>query len=163
MTDIVKRADINRSTFYAHYPDVLGVVEEMGDESIVRLDAHLSQLPQDYCLRNPAPLLRQLNRYLEEEQEFYRLLYRYGGISPFMENLKKLMARHYKPQAEQATATEVGPAVKIQISFFYDGLGGLYRRWLRGELPCALDEATDAVSELAIQAADALFRQYQAT
>ena len=27
VTDIVTRADINRATFYAHYPDVRGVTE----------------------------------------------------------------------------------------------------------------------------------------
>ena len=29
VTDIVNRADINRSTFYAHYPDVRGLVEAL--------------------------------------------------------------------------------------------------------------------------------------
>ena len=32
VTDIVKKAEINRSTFYAHYPDVMGVVEEIQQE-----------------------------------------------------------------------------------------------------------------------------------
>ena len=34
VTDIVTRADINRSTFYAHYPDVRGLVEEIVGEAI---------------------------------------------------------------------------------------------------------------------------------
>lgn len=29
VTDIVERADLNRSTFYAHYPDIYGIVEEI--------------------------------------------------------------------------------------------------------------------------------------
>ena len=28
-TDIIKRADINRSTFYAHYPDARGLLDEI--------------------------------------------------------------------------------------------------------------------------------------
>ncbi|MBR2950520.1 MAG: TetR family transcriptional regulator, partial [Lachnospiraceae bacterium] len=32
VTDIVKRADINRSTFYAHYPDVMGLLEELMED-----------------------------------------------------------------------------------------------------------------------------------
>jgi len=36
VTDIVKRADINRSTFYAHYPDVRGLVEVLLENTINR-------------------------------------------------------------------------------------------------------------------------------
>ena len=32
VSDIVRRANINRSTFYAHYPDVQGIVEEIQSE-----------------------------------------------------------------------------------------------------------------------------------
>ena len=34
VTDIVTRADINRSTFYAHYPDVRGLVEALMDQAV---------------------------------------------------------------------------------------------------------------------------------
>ena len=27
--ELAERADVNRSTFYAHYPDIFGVVEEL--------------------------------------------------------------------------------------------------------------------------------------
>ena len=28
-TDVINRANVNRSTFYAHYPDVRGIVDEI--------------------------------------------------------------------------------------------------------------------------------------
>lgn len=37
VTDIVKRADLNRATFYAHYPDVRGVTEEIENEIIEKM------------------------------------------------------------------------------------------------------------------------------
>ena len=37
VTDIVTRADLNRATFYAHYPDVRGVTEEIEDEIIEKM------------------------------------------------------------------------------------------------------------------------------
>ena len=36
VTDIAQRADLNRSTFYAHYPDVQGLIEEIEDEIVSR-------------------------------------------------------------------------------------------------------------------------------
>lgn len=37
VTDIVTRADLNRATFYAHYPDVRGVTEEIENELIAKM------------------------------------------------------------------------------------------------------------------------------
>lgn len=34
VTDVVKGADINRSAFYAHYPDVRGLVEALMDQAV---------------------------------------------------------------------------------------------------------------------------------
>lgn len=37
VTDIVTMADLNRATFYAHYPDVRGVTEEIENEIIEKM------------------------------------------------------------------------------------------------------------------------------
>lgn len=47
VTDIVERADLNRSTFYAHYPDIYGIVDEMQEEII----QHNMELFQQIQLR----------------------------------------------------------------------------------------------------------------
>ena len=33
-TDIINRSGLNRSTFYAHYPDVKGIVDEITEEIV---------------------------------------------------------------------------------------------------------------------------------
>ena len=33
-TDIINRSGINRSTFYAHYPDARGIIDEIGNEIV---------------------------------------------------------------------------------------------------------------------------------
>ena len=74
VTDIVNRADINRATFYAHYPDVRGVTEEIENEIIAKMLEVLKEFEFTNFFRNPTPLLLQLSRYLEEDAEFYRIL-----------------------------------------------------------------------------------------
>lgn len=43
VTDIVTRADLNRATFYAHYPDVRDVTEEIENELIAKMLEVLEQ------------------------------------------------------------------------------------------------------------------------
>lgn len=69
MTDIVTRADLNRATFYAHYPDVRGVTEEIENEIIAKMLEVLEEFRYTSFFRNPAPLLK-LSRYLEVDADF---------------------------------------------------------------------------------------------
>ena len=43
VTDIVKRADINRGTFYAHYQDTSAVIEQIGNDIISKLIEFLDE------------------------------------------------------------------------------------------------------------------------
>lgn len=87
MTDIVTRADLNRATFYAHYPDVRGVTEEIENEIIAKMLEVLEEFRYTSFFRNPAPLLLKLSRYLEADADFYRTLVRVNGSEIFMEKL----------------------------------------------------------------------------
>ena len=53
---IVERADLNRATFYAHYPDVRGVMEEFENETIARLREVLAEVQFEKVFHNPTPL-----------------------------------------------------------------------------------------------------------
>ena len=91
VTDIIKRADLNRATFYAHYPDVRGVTEEIENEIITKMLDVLEEFRYTSFFRNPAPLLLKLSRYLEEDADFYRTLVRANGSEIFMEKLKRYL------------------------------------------------------------------------
>ena len=61
VTDIVNRADINRSTFYAHYTDVRGLVEEIQSEFVERAMAVVKEMDFRDLLHSPVPFLRWKN------------------------------------------------------------------------------------------------------
>lgn len=62
VTDIVNEADINRSTFYAHYPDVRGVMEEFEDQVIESMMGVLKDFKYEHFFQNPVPVLLKINR-----------------------------------------------------------------------------------------------------
>ena len=59
VTDIVKRADINRSTFYAHYPDVMGLLEELMEDTVNRSIDLVSGIDMLQFLEEPMPVLEK--------------------------------------------------------------------------------------------------------
>lgn len=54
--DIMKRADLNRSTFYTHYPDIYGIVEEMQREIISRNLQRFVQIEYRDVLQDPVEI-----------------------------------------------------------------------------------------------------------
>ena len=69
VTDIVNRADINRSTFYAHYTDVKALIEEIQYEIVDRSISLIKEIDFLELLNSPIPFLRKLIDIANENRE----------------------------------------------------------------------------------------------
>ena len=149
MTDIVTRADLNRATFYAHYPDVRGVTEEIENEIIAKMLEVLEEFRYTSFFRKPAPLLLlKLSRYLEADADFYRTLVRANGSEIFMEKLKKVFTDHMINDSDIPDNMCHSKMVSLRICYFAGGIVNLYKQWFRGDLDCTLNDIAMEVSKL---------------
>ena len=157
VTDIVSRADINRATFYAHYPDVRGVTEEIENEIIAKMMDVLKKFEFTNFFSNPAPLLLQLSRYLEEEAEFYSILIKANGSEIFMEKLKKVFSDYMLNSSDIPEEMRHSKMLSIRVCYFAGGIVNLYKQWFRGDLDCSLNDIAMEVSKLLQLEAKELF------
>ncbi len=157
VTDIVNRADINRATFYAHYPDVRGVTEEIENEIITKMLDVLKEFEFTNFFRNPTPLLLKLSRYLEEDAEFYRILIKANGSEMFMEKLKKCFTDFMLNDSDVPEGMRHSKMVSLRVCYFAGGIVNLYKQWFRGDLNCTLNDIALEVSELLRSEAKELF------
>lgn len=148
VTDIIKRADLNRATFYAHYPDVRGVTEEIENEIIEKMLEVLKEFQFTSFFRNPAPLLLKISRYLEEDTDFYRILVRANGSEIFMEKLKKVFSDHMLNDSDIPESMRQSKMVELRVCYFAGGIVNLYKQWFRGDLNCTLNDIALEVSKL---------------
>lgn len=140
VTDIVTKADLNRATFYAHYPDVRGVTEEIEDEIIEKMIDVLKEFKFTSFFKNPAPLLLKLSRCLEEDDEFYRTLIRANGSEIFMEKLKNVFSDYMLNNSDIPEDMRHTKTVRLRVYYFADGIINLYKQWFRGDLDCTLND-----------------------
>ena len=157
VTDIVNRADINRATFYAHYPDVRGVTEEIENEIIAKMLEVLKEFEFTNFFRNPTPLRLQLSRYLEEDAEFYRILIKANGSEMFMEKLKKVFTDYMLNDSDIPEDMRHSKMVSLRVCYFAGGIVNLYKQWFRGDLNCTLNDIALEVSKLLQLEAKQLF------
>lgn len=148
VTDIVNRADINRSTFYAHYTDVKGLVEEIQNEVVERSLALISEVDFQHIFLEPAPFVRGLAEIGTKNVELYRLLSNSDFALNQMEKMKELFL------AKAMTAPEIPEKVRqsrtyeIQVNFFIGGIMHTYLQWLLGKLDYSTEAITEEICQL---------------
>ena len=140
VTDVVKRADINRGTFYAHYRDIPDVVDHLIQQTFSAIrDAMIAQteMPSNMGL----VFLTAIQTILEEDLPFYRKILNSGASSLMQEQLVSIVLDflvEHKDRFYQGSQEEY----QIAIRFCAGGLSNLYRDWFSGKLTCSLSELT---------------------
>lgn len=131
VTDIVSRADINRSTFYAHYPDVRGLVDEKLRE-IVEETLDIYEKEMFSLLEDPFPLLLRLSRCMEANYEICRYQERRTGTDEVLNLLRQLLEEMFvqKLGALLATGkTEIDRKISRCLAFYVGGVFSVYMQW----------------------------------
>ena len=70
--ELVEQADVNRSTFYAHYRDIDTVLKEIEEEMVQNMFAFLDASEHSELLGNPLPFLLRIGAELERNRNYYR-------------------------------------------------------------------------------------------
>ncbi len=159
VTDIVNKADLNRSTFYAHYMDVRAITEEMENEVIDKMIEILEKFEFKNFFNNPTPLLLEVSRFLESNQDTYKILLKVNDAETFLKKLKKVFAEYMMSDTDIPEYLKDSKMVNLRISYFAGGIINMYQDWFNGNLDCSLNEIALEVSKLLSLEANELFRR----
>ena len=148
-TDIINRSGLNRSTFYAHYPDVKGIIDEITGEIFTLFRQMLEEMDFSQILNDPEPNLKKVVSFLEENQDLYRLLGKSDMSLIFLEQMKKVLIRQVLETPNLPTMGLSKTSVDIRIRMLLSGVIDAYREWLSGGIDCTLEELCAEVAMIA--------------
>lgn len=146
VTDVVRQAEINRGTFYAHYKDIPDVIDHLIQRAFSGIREVLSD--QANSLRDlPRILTRHLQNMLEEDLELYRKIMSSGSASVMQNQLMNIVFEYFYER--DMMFHKNGEALdSATFRFCAGGMGAMYLSWLAGELPITLDELTVSAEQL---------------
>lgn len=147
-TDIIKRADVNRSTFYAHYPDVRGLVEELLNEIINRLSAIIDETDFPTLLKNPVPFVEKIAKIGEDYRGLYSLIPQNNFIHQQSNRLQSALMEKALNAPEIPEAIRRSKKYEIRATFFIGGIFHTYQQWIQGNLECSSQEIITEISEM---------------
>jgi AcrR family transcriptional regulator len=147
LTDL---ADMNRGTFYLYYKDIFDMLEKIEDGLFEALDEIVSLHEHDDVSQQTKPILLDLFRFIEENQEMCRVLLSPHGDMNFLHRLNQVVREKclqmWPNEEDKKDAT-----FEYHYSFVVYGCVGVFRAWLNGKC----QEPAEKMAELA----DAMIRR----
>jgi AcrR family transcriptional regulator len=151
VTDIVSRANINRSTFYAHYPDMIGLLDEIQEEIIARTQQIFEEADYTEIYHSPKEFLRKLIRIGTENRELFALL----GTSPLasrhLDQIKTTLLQNAISVRTLPDDPRTDLCYAIHTNFFIGGIAHTVRQWISGELECSEEELLDLLTDVIVR------------
>ena len=149
VTDVVRRAGINRGTFYAHYSSLPDVLSSLIDQMFSHLRDTVFQA--DYPLAHvPSVFLTALQHIVEDNLDFCRKVIA-SSASIQMEHQLVQLFLDYLMQNEDHFGFGSHQEYMLTIRFCAGGLVNLYRGWFGGTVDLPLDELTRQAQKLLVQ------------
>lgn len=148
VTDIIKRADINRGTFYAHYQDIRDLMEQMGNETLNTVIGLLEEFNYHNFLHDPLPLVMKISQWLEGDVEYYRILVNARGSEAFLCKLKEVFIEQMERDSDIPDHIKQMPEFYVHLHFMAGGIINLYQVWLRGGLDNTLQDIAIEISHI---------------
>jgi AcrR family transcriptional regulator len=153
--DIIDRADIGRSTFYAHFTDkddlLLSGLEEFGAAFEDNLNRHFANRA------DPSPAL-PVFRHAYENRDLYRAMAGKRGADVLHEGLRRHIA--------EAMGRHLGGAIpaddstlpsEVTVEFVVSALLGLLTWWLDNGMPYSPEKMADMYMTLAMRGIPAAY------
>ena len=146
VTDIVKKADINRGTFYAHYDNVSDVVTSIFAEAYDIIKGSF-QIFHDNADFDMGIMLKELQAVMEKDFEFYKKIFASDINMKVYEEICNVLISYVYDHEDEVSKISHEDFV-FYTSFYSGGIIKLYRDWFIGELPMSFDELTEKASNL---------------
>jgi AcrR family transcriptional regulator len=128
VSDIIDRANVGRSTFYAHYHD-------KDDLFVGELDRVIEVLSHRIPGQEEMPFFPSLGlfRHVGEEYELYKALLWTPGIDLLIKHMQKSLSQRIE-QSLQKSGTEFEVPVPILANFITGGFLSLLKWWLENKM-----------------------------
>ena len=127
LTDL---ADMNRGTFYMYYKDIFDMLEKIEDELFQKLDVIAQTHEHGDPTQQVKPILLDLFRFIEENQQMFRVLLSPNGDMNFLHRLYEAIRERSLEIWKDQMGSLGEKEFDYRYSFVIFGCAGMIRAWV---------------------------------
>ena len=157
ISEITRRANIDRKTFYLHYASIDDIIREFSENKVNELIERViaEGFPKKQYVEG---IFLVFNQMISENMQVLRMLSGSEAYEYFFAQIKALLVKKLLEAAEKADGfTPV--QVRVYAEYFISGIISSYVRWIREEMPCSIEELADYISRVTVGGFRAVMEQ----
>ncbi len=154
---ICEAADINRSTFYAHYTDQYDLLNKIQQEvvSAIMVQIFVKEFTQE--TEATVPVLTQILEYAEENKALFRVLLSENGDSSFQDELVLLAQQKSLQEIRERKHLNENMSRYLEC-FAVSGCLSIIRKWLDDDCPDEPEKLAELITKLLFQGISWFYR-----
>lgn len=139
VSELVARAEISRATFYAHFDDIYGVVEEFENELIDNFFTNAKLLTTNDYER----FFEEFFAFIRENEENYKMMCRSNDFLFSAKKLSTLAVNKFLELCINDKTIKNREYIELEINVFVEGLLCEYIKCCRGLSPSSPSDLYD--------------------
>lgn len=128
VSELVERAEISRATFYAHFDDIYGVVEEFEREIIDKFFTNAKLLATD----DYEKFFEELFAFMKQNNDNYKMMCKSDDVLFSAKKLASLAVNKLMELIDNDPHIKNREFIELDISIFLEGLLFEYVKYCRG-------------------------------
>lgn len=149
VSDVIREADISRGTFYAHYPDIHCVLEQIETEEVKKLVTLVNiSKNSDSEIKDTKEFLKIICNYIYEDFDYYKMLMQSCMLNNY---LCRIIDIYYEETLSMLMALDESnneAKVITYLTYVTAGAKELFIAWLNGRIEATPDELAENIATL---------------
>ncbi len=161
ISDIVRRADVNRGTFYAHYSNTSDVLKSISSSVVDEIAVLISPYDPSHVLDAPESFLAQITIFLLRDPEYYAKLLQSDKFHDVLDDARYSAVKKVIDNYPSELGEGERRMLVMVLDYAISGVMTLYSDILLKKLPVKLEDSVQYISMLLKPQREALLKMFQ--
>ena len=148
VSDIIREADISRGTFYAHFADVSGVIDQIECEEICNLMGYIERFGYENISTATERFIMLICEYLSKDMEYYRMLTQSNILNNFIWRLVDIYYENLLNEIADRQESISRDEASLYLIYISSGAKTVILAWLNGEIKGTPADVAKALAKL---------------
>lgn len=149
ITDIAKRANINRKTFYNYYSDVNGVMEEIENLTVEAFINNMGTVEFTNMADFLTKIFIKFTETVNKDLEFFNLLFKTNNRSFLIVKIVEALKEYVQKRIEESNELDI-PRFEVVSNFYLSGVLSVYMNWFMNNYDQSIEEISALLTELVL-------------
>lgn len=149
ITDIAKKANINRKTFYNYYSDAYEVMEEIENLTVEAFINNMGTVEFTNMADFLTEIFIKFTETVNKDLEFFNLLFKTNNRSFLIVKIVEALKEYVQKRIEESNELDMR-RFEVVSNFYLSGVLSVYMNWFMNNYDQSIEEISALLTELVL-------------